>query len=533
MIETALVYIRSRDESRRFVGCGALVEGPYVVTCRHVWRDADGEKNGGVIVEFQRSRDESGEMRQADAHLVDACDTEKPAPDLVLLGIGDLPAGVLPLTVATEERFETGSGRIHAFIPSRAVDVFVKGTIESGTVAGGLRQISGDAAPGYWTEPGSSGSPAFIGDGMQLAGILRLSETGNPPVRQAFILPGTTIRRHMERMTKAKVAAGMGVDIATLEKAIPGLDLTNVPVGEIAARIAEKVAAIEAKAAERPAVSNAGEDIEKAREEAASNLGAMDTDAALAVWDRLLATEKDAFETLTRRRITMLAEKAAIHQLRLEYRDALAVLREVIRLDPDAAAYWVEIGDIELATGTIDSAFPSFEAALGVARKIMDERLVSVSLDRIGDVLVARNDLGGALKAYEEGLEIARRLMAADPSHAERARDVSVSVNKIGDVLVARNDLGGALKAYEEGLEIRRRLMAADPSHAERARDVSVSLAKIGIAERQQGQNKAACARFLEARAIIEPLAKGAPDNHIRQTDLRNIAAEIKRTGCN
>ncbi len=97
-------------------------------------------------------------------------------------------------------------------------------------------------------------------------------------------------------------------------------------------------------------------------------------------------------------------------------------------------------------------------------------------MNKIGDVLVSRNDLSGALSRYEEGLEIARRLMAADPSHAERARDVSVSVNKIGDVLRSRNDLSGALSRYEEGLEIARRLMAADPSHAEHARDVSVSL---------------------------------------------------------
>ena len=94
--------------------------------------------------------------------------------------------------------------------------------------------------------------------------------------------------------------------------------------------------------------------------------------------------------------------------------------------------------------------------------------------------LVSRNDLSGALARYEEGLEIRHGLMAADPSHAEHARDVSVSVNKIGDVLPIRDDLSGALSRYEEGLEIGRRLMAADASHAERARDVSVSLDRIG-----------------------------------------------------
>ena len=52
MIETALVYILKADGSNAFVACGTLVNGPYIATCRHVWREADGEKHGAVIAEF-------------------------------------------------------------------------------------------------------------------------------------------------------------------------------------------------------------------------------------------------------------------------------------------------------------------------------------------------------------------------------------------------------------------------------------------------------------------------------------------------
>ena len=128
-------------------------------------------------------------LQRQSVGMADACDAAKPAPDLVLLSVGPLPAGVYALPVATEERLETGSGRIHAFKKSRDTDVFVSGNIQPGTTAKGLRQISGEAHSGYWTEKGSSGSPAFLDNGMQLAGILLLSETGDPPVREAFILP--------------------------------------------------------------------------------------------------------------------------------------------------------------------------------------------------------------------------------------------------------------------------------------------------------------------------------------------------------
>jgi hypothetical protein len=44
MIEQSLVYIHSTTPAPRFVGCGTLVEGGYVATCRHVWRMAVGEQ---------------------------------------------------------------------------------------------------------------------------------------------------------------------------------------------------------------------------------------------------------------------------------------------------------------------------------------------------------------------------------------------------------------------------------------------------------------------------------------------------------
>src|SRR3954471_24074248 len=36
VIESALIYIHALPPAKRFVGCGALVEGGYVATCRHV-----------------------------------------------------------------------------------------------------------------------------------------------------------------------------------------------------------------------------------------------------------------------------------------------------------------------------------------------------------------------------------------------------------------------------------------------------------------------------------------------------------------
>jgi hypothetical protein len=119
MIEQGLVYIHSVKPARRFVGCGALVEGGYVATCRHVWRmatdaaaKAEPNQPPSVEVEYPRSqRDGGGTVRSA-ARLVDACDSvANPAPDLVLLLPEEIPnAGTTILQLASHERFQVGEG---------------------------------------------------------------------------------------------------------------------------------------------------------------------------------------------------------------------------------------------------------------------------------------------------------------------------------------------------------------------------------------------------------------------------------------
>jgi hypothetical protein len=487
MTDTALVYIRKADETREFAGCGALIEGPYIATCRHVWRDAEGDANGGVIVEFPRSLDGGGMPEQQNVGMADACDATVPAPDLVLLSVGALPTGVYALPVATEERFETGTGRIHAFKKSRGTDVFVSGTIQPGTTAKGLRQISGDADSGYWTEKGSSGSPAFLDNGMQLAGILLLSETGNPPERVAFILPGSAIRRQLERIKADGFAAEMGVSVSTLEQAIPGLDLKDTPVSDISAKLAAAVAAIKAKAAEAPSASNSGSDIDHARAEAADKLGGMDTDGALAVWDDLLAKEADALETLTLRRVAMLVEKASIHKLRYEYLAALTAMREIASLSPKASASWTEFGEIEFMSGIFGDRFAAFQIALDssdVSRRTGNEPETSTGFGLISEVFSLGSNLNGALASWREALGVARRHNASDPNNAKLTRDVFVS------------------------------------------------LVKIGFGERMNSNVNEACQRFVEALAIIKPLAESAPESDQLKNDLASIQRLIAETGC-
>src|SRR5262249_4036519 len=150
----ALVYIYSMNPPGRFIGCGALVEGGYVATCRHVWREAakaEANRPPRVEVKYPRAR-EDGDAAQRAAQLAHACGGgTDPLPDLVLLRPDEIPAvGVTLLRLASHERFQVGPGyAIAGLLRDRRNtprDVKIQGTIADHEDADGRREFTGDNA---------------------------------------------------------------------------------------------------------------------------------------------------------------------------------------------------------------------------------------------------------------------------------------------------------------------------------------------------------------------------------------------------
>jgi tetratricopeptide (TPR) repeat protein len=329
-----------------------------------------------------------------------------------------------------------------------------------------------------------------------------------------------------ERQLIGEVAQEKGVDRERLRPILENLGLADVPVDEIADKLREAVDALRAKADAPAPPSKAGPDLDAARAKAGEKLRGLDTDGALAVWDAFMA--EDAFEAALRGRTTVLKEKADILRLRYDHAEAAAVLREVVRLDPDDTWSHIALGDIATILNDSTQALQAFRAADAAARRRGNDRDLSVALNRTGNVLRAQGDLAGALARYEEGLAIAWRLASADPSHAERQRDLWVNLNQIGAVLVEQGDLAGSLARYEEGLAISRRLAGADPSRAERQREVSVSLNRTGDVLVEQGDLAGALARYEEGLAIIRRLASADPSHAELQ---RDVSVSLNNTG--
>jgi hypothetical protein len=161
-IETGLVYIHRLEPTKKFIGCGALIEGPYIATCRHVWRDAT---NAGAVarveIEFPRARENGGAIRSI-AHLVDACEQANgDVCDLVLLEPETVPTGIMALQLARHDRFEVGPGFAHARLAradanQREIrrDLFPRGELDANKTSDGMRQFTGTSPNGWRVRAG-------------------------------------------------------------------------------------------------------------------------------------------------------------------------------------------------------------------------------------------------------------------------------------------------------------------------------------------------------------------------------------------
>lgn len=383
MIETGLVYIYSISPARAFRGCGALIEGGYVATCRHVWRIAapagqpPSNEPTEVEIEFPFVRDM--DISTSRATFADSCeDAEGKAPDLVLLLPDTVPSGVMTLQLATKERFETGASRAHTYLESRKRYSTVGGRIDTEAGQDGLRQFRSDQSQQYFFEKGSSGSPVFLENAQQFAGIIALAELGANPqeshLREAFVVPATTIRAFLVRLHARPVADEQGIRLSDWQPILDKLGAQGVAASDIPARLLALVEEAQKQAAKPVPVSNDGADIDAAIVASRAKLRDLDTAGAL---DVLQAKLDEKERERTRRLIPLLKERAAVERLAFDYDAAKQSLAEVTRLAPDDVWAFIDLGDLYVTTGPLEEAAKAFRNAESAARRQGAERDLS------------------------------------------------------------------------------------------------------------------------------------------------------------
>ncbi len=555
MIETGLVYIYSDSSARAFRGCGALIEGGYVATCKHVWKNA-----AEVYVKF---RDENGVAYTSRTVLADACEgLEGPTPDLVLLKPDIIPSSVLKLQLAAEARYEVGKGRARTYLNSRKRYVSVDGTIDQ-DVYDGLRRFHGDQLQKYWFEGGSSGSPVFLEYGQQLAGIIRLSELGSNEgenrLHEAFVVPATTIYKYLraliERLAADQQAAKRGIDAGKLRPILAKLGEQDVPDAEIAERLDASVEAILAQAKKPvPVLAKPGE-MDVPDGEIAERLDAAAPEAIAAELIAKLDKRDVSDDRIAEWRFCIAGVKAILTKLgEMDVPDD----KIVQRLDAAVEAILVQAGnygaDIEAAIkssraklGALDTAgarevlrakiageaqerarrlVPLLKERAAVERLAFDYDAAKQSLTEV--TRLAPDDVWGFIDLgdlflitgpLEESAKAFRNAEAAARQQGDE-RDLSVAFNRLGDVQTAQGDLAGALKSYNDGLAIIDRLAKSDSGNAGWQHDLAASYNRIGDVQVAQGDLASALKSYSDLLAITDVLAKSDPGNAGWQRDL-------------
>ena len=526
MIQQALVYIYAIAPSRAFRGCGVLIEGGYVATCRHVWRMATGEAAGAQVeLEFPYGAREQGKLPRRSATLAYGCEPpDGTPPDLVLLRPDGVPAKVLPVEPANHESEQFGDGYVLAGLkgldPNRPAGIDVRkveGTIDELPLPDDVHQFMGVGRPTYWFRHGASGSPAFLKEGGKLAGMLTSSEIGEDgapsDTHEAVVIPARLIRANAVRsMWLEELPPDSHADAPAL------FDLVaqDKPLRDMRPEIVRAIAAIRARGDAPVPPTHDGASVDDAIAASRRKLADIDTQGSLAILRERVAEEEARNLGLVR----LLKEQAAVERMVFDYAAAKASRTRLSQLAPDDVWNWIALGDLCVTRGESDGAARAFGGARDAAFRTSDERDLSVSHERLGNVLVAQGDLAGALTVYRAGMTISERLAASDPNNAQWQRDLSVSHNNLGDVLVAQGDLAGALTVYRAGMTIIARLAASDPGNAEWQRDLSVSHDRLGNVLVAQCDLAGALTAYRAGMTIRARLAASNPGNAEWQRDL-------------
>ncbi len=264
---------------------------------------------------------------------------------------------------------------------------------------------------------------------------------------------------------------------------------------------------------------------------AMARFNAGDEAGALAILDTLRAANDRARRK--REDIESATEGRHIAELALEARargkqttgQVIARYEEVVRLDPDVAHDWIDLGRLYRDAGRLAEARGAAQSA---DRTASSEREHALALNDLGDVLLAQSDVAGARKAFEAALALVERLSADHPGSGDLSRDVAVSLVKVGDAARITGDYAAARADFARSLAISRRLAVANPGNVLVEQDVILRLQRLGDMLDAAGDRAGERALYQEGLAIARRLAAADPGDPARQ---RDVAVALDRVG--
>ncbi len=255
-------------------------------------------------------------------------------------------------------------------------------------------------------------------------------------------------KEDVRQALREELARERGLDPEVLRPIFDNLGELGLSREQLLEKAEQGIAALLARARVAVAPTNDGDDIDATIAAARDKLRGVDTRAAREILSNKIAEE----ESERRRRLApLLLEQAAIERASFDYDSAKATLRRLLAIEPDRVWSWIDLGDICVTTGGLESAMQAYRGAVAAAERLLtadphdasaSRRDLSVSFEQgWRRACGAGGFASGAEGVSRRSRRSARSLSRADPGNAGWRRDLSVSYDQVGDVLVAQGDL--------------------------------------------------------------------------------------------
>ncbi|WP_293906858.1 toll/interleukin-1 receptor domain-containing protein [Phenylobacterium sp.] len=148
-------------------------------------------------------------------------------------------------------------------------------------------------------------------------------------------------------------------------------------------------------------------------------------------------------------------------------------------------------------------------------------------LHMLGEMRDRRGDPAAALARFQEASRTTAELLRQRPDDPERIFDHAQSVFWVGYIALGRGQDGVARDAFESYRRLADRLVQIDPGKESWQAEVAYANQDLGSLQLDAGQPDEAAASFQRALAINAALARKAPADASRQTDLAQMYAWV------
>ncbi|MCK9366283.1 MAG: toll/interleukin-1 receptor domain-containing protein [Metallibacterium scheffleri] len=197
-----------------------------------------------------------------------------------------------------------------------------------------------------------------------------------------------------------------------------------------------------------------------------------------------------------------------------------------------------KIGSVRLDQGHLPEAMVSYQAALKIARKLVDSKPADTPRQIayaeiwsfIGMTHWRMGQLGAAQQDFESAQTVLRRAQMHAPDDREMLFHLAIVDNNIGHVLEARGQFEAATVQYRKMLALCERLVAAAPDNAEWLVALGNAHNNLGKLALQRGDLAAAVAQYAADDAIESRLAARDPRDNQQRENMLISRAILGRT---